>query len=217
MRNGPPSVRATYGETTRRRRRRHQVYAWRSVADATHIVRHVFDNRAPGHARTRRRTSQQLCGAFLALALCAASQAAHSDEIFKCVDVSGRVTYQSFACSNGSAIDIAPGTFDPAAAQRLREDASAWQVHEDMRRAAAARESVADAQRQRQIDDSARVAAAEAAAGAGANPSCAYCDGWTGAIAWPYPTWAQRPPHPHPRPHHHHAPPRAPPYRIVVR
>jgi Domain of unknown function (DUF4124) len=141
----------------------------------------------------------------------ALASAAHADDIYKCVDPSGRITYQADPCTNGRAIDIAPGQFNPDAAQRLREDAAAWNARQDMLRAA-------QAQAQAQADADARAARAEAArqqaTAAAANDSsgCSYCSDWNGAVFWPGPPWvpSPKPPRP-PRP-----PPRPPSY-IVVR
>ncbi|MEO6749574.1 MAG: hypothetical protein ABI294_08295, partial [Casimicrobiaceae bacterium] len=134
----------------------------------------------------------------LAVCLAFAAHMARADMIYKCVDASARVTYQSEACSNGSALDLAPGAFDPQAAQRLREDAAAWNLRDDLRRARAAG------------TERAPVVDADSLAPAPAAPACLYCDGWNGVVAWPYPRTRPRPPRPH-RP-----PPPKQPSTIVV-
>jgi len=137
----------------------------------------------------------------LATWLAFAAHTARADTIYKCVDASARVTYQSDACSNGSALDLAPGAFDPQAAQRLREDAAAWNLRDDLRRARAASTERAS------VVDAASLAPAPVADVA---PACLYCDGWNGVVAWPYPRAR-------PRPHPPHRPPPKQPSTIVVR
>jgi len=164
-----------------------------------HIVRYAT-NRQLKCASVRSGAARVLAVA-LAGWLSLAAHTARADTIYKCVDASARVTYQSDACSNGSALDLAPGAFDPQAAQRLREDAAAWNLRDDLRRSRAAsteRAPVVDA-------DSLAPAPADAM------PACLYCEGWNGVVAWPYSRTRPRPPRPHPRP-----PPKQP-STIVVR
>jgi hypothetical protein len=139
-----------------------------------------------------------------------ATTIARAEDIYKCVDPSGRVTYQSDPCGNGRAIDIAPGQYDPAAAARLREDAAAWNARDDLRRAAEARENAARAAAAAADAETKRAQAAADAARTAAD-DCAYCG--SAYYLWGYPPW--RPPHPHPpRPP---KPPPRPPSVIVVR
>jgi len=185
----------------------------------SHIVRYAFVHAAPDKSRSRERGGSARIRVLLALLVCAllwlAPRSAAAGEIYKCVDASGRVTYQSAPCKNGGAIDIAPGSFDPAAAQRLRDEAAQWNARDDMRRTLAAREDAADTQRRQQADAAARVAAADAQASADAQ-ACSYCDGWNGVYTLPYAGWTQ-PAHPHPRPPPRPRPhPRPLPYHIVI-
>jgi hypothetical protein len=148
--------------------------------------------------------------ALAALVAVVAPAIARADDIYKCVDAAGRVTYQSEPCGNGRAIDIAPGRYDPAAAARLREDAAAWNAREDMRRASQAKEDAARAQAAAADAEARRAQAAADAARASAD-DCAYCG--DGYVLWGYPPW--RPVHPKPpRPPR---PPPKPPSVIVVR
>ncbi len=171
----------------------------------SHIVRYAIKNAVLGGVTLKRGVAV----ACVALLHCAAP-AARAGTIYRCVDASARITYQSSACRDGTPIDIAPGAYDAAAAARMREDADAWNRRDDLRRALAER-AAADAARARGADEAARIAAASRDAEA---PGCAYCDDFGMGIAWPYPpsTFAphHRPPRPHPRP-----PPV--PYRIVIR
>ncbi len=141
---------------------------------------------------------------------------ARAGDIFKCVDASGRVTYQGEPCANGRAVDIAPGQFDPEAAQRLREEQAAWNARQDLRREAAAREAAANAAaaqaaaRQREAD--ARLAEQQAADAS----SCSTCIG-DGSWIWATPPWiGPLPPRPQP-PRPPRPPPQPPPRFIVVR
>jgi hypothetical protein len=172
----------------------------------SHIVRYAIGNAVWCGSAPKR----GIVAAWVALLYCAAP-AAHADTIFKCVDASARITYQSSACRDGAPIDIAPGAYDAAAAARLREDADAWNRRDDLRRALAARVA-AEEVRGYDGDSPARTGAAGRDAEA---PGCAYCDNVGMPVAWPYPPWSIAPhrpsrPHPHPR-----APPV--PYRILVR
>jgi hypothetical protein len=172
---------------------------------------HVVRYRLPAPAR---RVAAARWFALAALAV--AATVATADDIYKCVDASGRITYQSAACSNGRAIDIAPGSYDPQAAARLRDDAAAWNAREDMRRVAAAHDDAARASAAAAEADARR---AEAAASARADAvDCAYC-GNEDLYLLPYPAWTPQRPHP-PRPNPPRPrppPPAKPPSFIVVR
>jgi hypothetical protein len=185
----------------------------------SHIVRYAFVHGAADKPRSRERGGSARTRVLLALLVCAllwlAPRSAAAGEIYKCVDASGRVTYQSAPCKNGGAIDIAPGSFDPAAAQRLREEAAQWNARDDMRRALAARDDAAEMQRRQQADAAARIAEAGVQASADAQ-ACSYCDGWNAVYTLPYAGWTQ-PAHPHPHPRPPPRPhPRPPQYHIVI-
>ncbi len=138
----------------------------------------------------------------LALALAMLPRAARGDAIYKCIGATGHVTYQSTACSNGAAIDIAPGTYDDAAAQRLRDDAAEWNKRDDARRAVDAQQEASRRAQQPAAPPAPPVQEAE----------CTYCDGWNSSILWPYVPWRPTPRPPRPRP-----PPPKPPSYIVIR
>jgi hypothetical protein len=162
------------------------------------------------YARSRRLRRAALSCALAGATIVVATTIARADDIYKCVDPSGRVTYQSDPCGNGRAIDIAPGRYDPAAAARLREDAAAWNARDDLRRAQEARDNAARAEAAA-ADAEARRAQAAADAARAAADDCAYCG--DSYYLWGYPPW--RPPHP--RPPRPPKPPPRPPSVIVVR
>src|SRR5665213_3719659 len=130
-----PSVRTTYGLRWLFRIRAGAGYMLDHPTGTLHIVRYAT-NRQLKCASVRSGAARVLAVA-LAGWLSLAAHTARADTIYKCVDASARVTYQSDACSNGSALDLAPGAFDPQAAQRLREDAAAWNLRDDLRRSRA--------------------------------------------------------------------------------
>jgi hypothetical protein len=171
------------------------------LAPMRHVVRYV---------RNRRALRAALSCALASALIVAAATIASADDIYKCVDPSGRVTYQSEACGNGRAIDIAPGRYDADAAARLREDAAAFNARDDLRRVAEARERAARAQAEAAQAEATRARAAADAARV-ASDECYYCG--NAYPLWGYLPW--RPPHEKP-PRPPKPPPRPPSY-IVVR
>lgn len=165
-----------------------------------HVVRYVRNRRALGAA---------LAGVLAPASIVVTTTIARADDIYKCVDPSGRVTYQSEACGNGRAIDIAPGRYDPDAAARLREDAAAFNARDDLRRAAEAREAAMRAQAEAAQAEARRAQAAADASRVAAD-DCFYCGGV-------YPLWGYTPWQPRPKPPRPPKPPPRPPSVIVVR
>jgi hypothetical protein len=146
-------------------------------------------------------SQQRWCGALAAIAaLAGAAAALAADPIYKCVDASARVTYQSEPCRGGQRLDVDAGVADPAAVARLERRHEADQAREAEQRAV--ERAVADRMAERRADAMAQALAAQLAAGApppDAGEGCLSCWGWN-YLAPVEPTRPPKPPKPHPLP-----------------
>lgn len=132
--------------------------------------------------------------ATLAVLLCTPA-AAWADEIYKCVDAAGKVTYQATPCKGGAKLAIDAGNYDPAAAAQLQSEHVQFAAREAQRQQAAER----DEDKRLARDALAQRKASDAAPAPASNDACIDC-GWGGFLPFPLDGWRGRPPRPKPPP-----------------